>query len=376
MPVWDRSRRRISAWPRWRERSSASTVSRVGVPSGSLAARMSREGASGPFLVRAVSSPGRGIFLSGVPGGKVALGLSGRRAGVAGRVVRRAPQPGQMRKPPGSGAVVMGAWQRGHCIGANEYKVIDDGPGARRVVASPARRALRRPRRTHSRPAPGRLAGRGGRGAGATHRPGRSRGRHPARARARRPLAQRPAPDAERHPRAALPRGRRVRAAAAGLHGGPSAPRPSPTYPRSSRPLPRRRQKHRPGSLPRPKSSPTPRSGKSSWRARRATSSGAAREIPVHERGRHPLRGPVAHGQVPRCLEGPDRPAARGPRGPGVRGAGRRRPRAGGRSDPGQRRLGRPRPGARATGRDPRRPASLGGGASPSTRSAGPASRR
>src|SRR5262249_37430480 len=40
-----------------------------------------------------------------------------------GRTMSRAPQPRQVRKPPGSGEAVMGAWQRGHCIAGKEYRV-------------------------------------------------------------------------------------------------------------------------------------------------------------------------------------------------------------------------------------------------------------
>src|SRR5262249_28481314 len=91
--------------------------------------------------VRAVSSPTREIFLlSGVPGGSVtepgrgaggppdrlvapSAAGAGPGAGVrrpaplaAGRVVRRAPQPGQTTDPPGSGGAVMAVRHRGHCM--------------------------------------------------------------------------------------------------------------------------------------------------------------------------------------------------------------------------------------------------------------------
>src|SRR6185295_8984757 len=116
--------------------------------------------------------------------------------------------------------LVMGTRQRGHCIGAMEYKVSDDGPAARWLVSSAARRALRRPRRAHTRPAPGGLALGGRRRARAAHGSGRPGRRDLAGTRAGCGLAQGPAPDARRHTEAPLRRRRRVRATPHGLHGG------------------------------------------------------------------------------------------------------------------------------------------------------------
>ena len=134
-PPSRRSRRSTSSCPRRRARSSASTASRLAGPSLSrvgagtlggdggtalpLGGTAALAGAAADF---AVSSPGRGIFLSGVPGGRVAFGLAPRSGGVVGRVVRRAPQPGQMRKPPGSGAAVMGFRHFGHCMEPRSIK--------------------------------------------------------------------------------------------------------------------------------------------------------------------------------------------------------------------------------------------------------------
>lgn len=96
----------------------------------------------------------RGIRGIGVPGGRVALGFTAEGAGASSRVSipsistgdpasglarraaaaagaaeflrSRAPQPGQTRKPVGSGAEVIPVWQRGHFIAASRLSP-DDG---------------------------------------------------------------------------------------------------------------------------------------------------------------------------------------------------------------------------------------------------------